>query len=283
MSSPARPVTRLDKTETLAGLFAVWDDIDTLMASVAAEQWRQPSPLPGWCVQDLVSHIIGTESMMAGVPTPDLGVDAATLTHVRNSIGELNECWTRHLSQEPAAAMMTRYRDITVQRRATLTALADDEWNAVTATPAGPDTYGRFMRIRTFDCWMHEHDIRQALDLAPSDTDLAGAPTTQALDEIAACMGFVVGKRGKAPDGARVAIELTGPVARTIRVAVDGKAGVVDHFGGTAPTTTITMDGLQFTRLCGGRPVFDDRPADVAYGGDDEVGRRIVEHLDYVI
>ena len=30
-------------------------------------------------------------------------------------------------------------------------------------TPAGPDTYGRFMRVRIFDCWMHEQDIRRAV------------------------------------------------------------------------------------------------------------------------
>ena len=30
-------------------------------------------------------------------------------------------------------------------------------------TPAGKDTYGRFMQIRVFDCWLHEQDIRDAL------------------------------------------------------------------------------------------------------------------------
>ena len=42
-----------------------------------------------------------------------------------------------------------------------------DELNAwiglIRATPAGPDTYGRFMRVRDFDCWMHLQDIRDAL------------------------------------------------------------------------------------------------------------------------
>ena len=50
------------------------------------------------------------------------------------------------------------------------------------------------------------------------------------------------------PDGSRVAIELTGPLQRTIRVAVEGRAPVVDDFG-AEPTTTITLDGLLFTRL----------------------------------
>ena len=37
------------------------------------------------------------------------------------------------------------------------------QWNELTATPAGPDSYGRFMRVRDFDCWMHQHDIRDAV------------------------------------------------------------------------------------------------------------------------
>ena len=93
-------------------------------------------------------------------------------------------------------------------------------------------------------------------------------------------MGYVVGKLGKAPEGSRVAIELTGPMARTIRVAVDGRAQVVDDFGGSDPTTTIRLDGLLFTRLAGGRT---DDTEGVELGGDTEVGSRVIEHVNFVI
>ena len=43
------------------------------------------------------------------------------------------------------------------------------------------------------------------------------------------------GKKGKAPEGSRVLLALTGPVSREIRVAVDGRAAVVDDFGQLAP------------------------------------------------
>jgi hypothetical protein len=93
-------------------------------------------------------------------------------------------------------------------------------------------------------------------------------------------MAYVVGKLGKAPDGSRVDIELTGPLERSIRVAVDGRAKVVDDFGGLDPTTTIRLDGLQFTRLAGGRT---DDGTGVELGGDTEVGARVVERLNFVI
>ncbi len=53
-----------------------------------------------------------------------------------------------------------------------LTNMGDEDWNAVTMTPAGPDSFGRFMRIRIFDCWMHEQDIRDAVSRPPSDAEL---------------------------------------------------------------------------------------------------------------
>ena len=68
-----------------------------------------------------------------------------------------------------------------------------------------------------------------------------------------------------------------GPAGATIRVAVAGRAKVVDDFDG-APTATIALDGLQFTRLAGGRMAgAPTRSISAA----TEVGRRIVEHLNY--
>lgn len=282
MNSPSRPATVLDKSDALDGLFASWDDIDQLLTGLPDAQWQAPTPLPGWCVHDVVAHVIGTESMLSGVATPELGADVATFGHVRNPIGELNECWVQHLRGKTGDDVLTRFRDVTAKRRAALADMTDEIWNGVTATPAGPDTYGRFMRIRTFDCWMHQQDIRQALSRPPSDADLEDPASRLALDEIGASMGFVVGKLGKAPDGARVAVELTGPLARTFRVAVDGRASLVNEFA-DPPTTVIRLDGLQFTRRCGGRPLGDDRPRDVEFEGDAEVGQRIVDHMAYVI
>jgi len=283
VTSPSRPQTRLDKSGILDGLFTSWDDIDRLLTGLPEVRWLTPTPLPGWCVHDVVAHVIGTESMLSGIATPGSDVDVAKLDHVRNAIGEMNECWARHLRGESGADVLARFREVTAARRSMLGNMIDEAWNALTMTPAGPDSYGRFMRIRIFDCWMHEQDIRQALSRPSSDADLDGPTARLALDEMATSMGFVVGKLGKAPDGARVAIELTGPLERTIRVALDGRAAVVDGFGGAEPTVVIGLDGLQFTRLCGGRPMTTARPMSIEFGGDAEVGRRIVDNLAYVI
>jgi uncharacterized protein (TIGR03083 family) len=169
-----RPITELDKSEVLSGLFAVWDDIDALLDGLSETEWQAATPLPGWCVQAVASHIIGTESFLAGVAPPQPDVDVAALEHVRNDIGVLNECWVRHLSREPGAGVLERFRAITSDRRTALTSLSDEEWNAVTPTPVGMESYGRFMRVRAFDCWMHEQDMREALSRPSSDDELDG-------------------------------------------------------------------------------------------------------------
>ena len=276
-------MTVLDKDDVLAGLFASWDGIAGLLADLNEDEWRTATDLPGWDVHAVVAHMTGTESMLLGLATPEPDVDLATIEHVRNFVGAMNEPWVRSLRGESGAELLARFRDVTARRRADLVAMPLEEWNARTQTPAGPDSYGRFMRIRAFDCWMHEQDIRAALGREPSAAELSGADARVSLDEMAASMSFVVGKKGQAPDGSRVLLELTGPLSREIRVAVDGRAALVEDFGGAEPTTVVTLDGLQFTRLAGGRGLVDYRPAEVEYSGDAAVGKRIVENLAYVI
>lgn len=276
-------VTELEKTAVLPGLFACWDSIDELLGGLSEAQWDELTPLPGWSVRAVVAHLIGVESMLLGLSLPEVDADVLALEHVRNDIGAMNERWVRHLSADPAADLLARFRAVTHERRSALTELSGPDWNAVTMTPAGPDSYGRFMRIRIFDCWMHEHDIRDAVRQPVSDAALAGPAATLALDELGSSMGFVVGKLGKAPEGSRIVIDLTGPLARTIRVAVDGRAQLVDDFGDQPPTATIRLDGLLFTRLAGGRVRGGAAPGAIELGGDAEVGARIVEHLNFVI
>jgi uncharacterized protein (TIGR03083 family) len=274
-------VIQLDKREVLDGLFGCWDEIDELLAGLSDEQWDAQTDLPGWRAHDVVSHIIGTESFLTGVPAPTPDCDVSKLPHVHNEIGVLNECWVRHLHDEPPSAMLEKFRSVTGERRRALTAIDDDEWNQTTVTPVGPDTYGRFMRVRTFDCWMHEHDIRNAVGVWASDEVLSCAPAQDALAEITATLGYIVGKLGGAPDGSRVAFELTGPLERTLRVAVDGRARVVDEFD-KDPTTTIRLDAVLFTRVAGGRTTAAENMKAIEINGDVDLGRQIVERLRFV-
>src|SRR5215211_7864440 len=225
-----QPGTVLDRAEVLLGLFSCWEEIEELLAALADAQWQAATALPGWRVQDIVAHLIGTESMLLGIKTPVPDIDVFALPHVHNGIGALNERWVWHFQRRSGRELLQRFRVVTDDRRKQLTETTNEEWISVTTTPAGPDTYGRFMRIRTFDCWIHEQDIREAVGVWAADEVLVGRAAVQALDEITAGLGYIVGKLGGAPDGSRIAFELTGPLQRTLRVAVDGHGRVVDRF-----------------------------------------------------
>ena len=154
-----------------------------------------------------------------------------------------------------------------------------DEWNAVGFTPAGEDAYGRFMQIRVFDCWMHEQDIRSALDLPGHD---AGVAVEVSLDEMTTAMGFVVGKRAGAPSGSSVRFDLTGPSGRTIDVAVGERASVVPQLDGS-PTVTLTMPVVSFSRIAGGRLDADQHRSTAVVAGDRELGAAVLANLSYTI
>ena len=275
-------MTRLDKHDVLAGLFGSWDDIEALLSTLSDDQWQAPTPLPGWTVHDVAAHIIGTESVLLGVPTPTEDCDVSALPHVHNEVGVHNECWVRQLRPESPSAILDRFRAVTGERREVLAEMTDRDWNAETITPAGRDTYGRFMRVRTFDCWMHEQDIREAVGVWAADEVLAAPAAVQTFEEITSSLGYIVGKLGGAPDGSRIAFELTGPLQRTLRVAVNGRARVVDDFDGASPTATIQLDAVLFTRLIGGRTTAEENHNAIELSGDTDVALRIAEHLKFV-
>lgn len=266
------------RDQITGALFEEWEAIDGVLADLDESQWRLPTPLPGWDVHAVVAHIIGTESFMRGVQPPPIDVDVAALPHVKNPIAALNEQWVHALKPLTGAALLTEYRRVTDARRAELTSMSDDEWNAPTASPIGEVAYGRFVRVRLFDCWMHELDIRDAVD-KPGDE--GGARGRLAFQDIVDAIARVFAKRGKAPDGSRIAVELTGPLEQTLNVAVDGRAAVVESLDGPA-TTTLRMDSGVFTRLAGGRTTVAEHRDDVEISGDRELGQRLVDNLAFV-
>lgn len=187
-------------------LFEEWASIDELLDGLDEKAWATPTALPGWTVHDVVAHLIGTESRLAGEEPPS-STDVTDLAYVRNAVGEANEHWVRALRGEPPAEMLRRFRSVTKRRTEALTAMTRADFDSPTATPVGQATYRRFMEIRVFDCWVHEQDIRQAVG-RPGHED--GPSAEASIDEVVRALGFIVGKQAAAPDGAAVTFELTG-------------------------------------------------------------------------
>lgn len=266
----------------VAMLASEWAAIDGLCASLTTEQFATPTCLPGWTVQDQLAHLAGVELMLDGVPTPE--VDVSHLSHVLNDVARMGEVWVEDMRKLSGPEVLEVFRQVTGRRVAALRAMTQAEFDAPSWTPVGADeTYGRFMRIRHFDSFMHEHDIRQALMLA--DRAEPGE-VASALSEIEPSLGYIVGRRASMPDGSRVMIRLTGPVERTYRVVVDGRARVVDDEVGLGgqPTVSLTMPTMLFLRLAGGRtPAGSHIGEDLVVGGDPDLARQLADHLTFTI
>jgi uncharacterized protein (TIGR03083 family) len=253
-------------------LVAEWESLDTLLTGLDDAQWSTATCLPGWHVRDVVAHLIGIESMLAGETPPPSDVEVATLPHVRNDLGAANELWVRGLRPEAPAGVLQRFRGITRSRAGALAAMGPADFDAPSWMPVGRGTYRQLLRIRLFDCWLHEQDIRDAVGRPGHET---GPCAEAAVDHLLGSLGYVVGKRAGAPDGTAVTFRLTGPVERTVHVVVDGRGTVVDALHRPA-TVTLAMSSNLFVRLAGGR-VRPDQPVDIA--GDAELGRAVVAAL----
>jgi uncharacterized protein (TIGR03083 family) len=272
--------TNIPKDRTVAALREIWVSISELLGELSDDEWSAASPLPGWTVQDNVSHIIGTEAMLLGQSNPD-EIDREANPHVKNDIGAFNEAWVESLRSLSPSDMLSRFGATTSARLAALVQMSDDEWNAESFTPAGKDTYGRFMQIRAFDCWLHEQDIRDAVGRPGHRTGVAVDVT---LDEMTTAIGFLVGKKAGAETGQSVTFALTdaGSVVREINVEVADRAAVVDELSGP-PTVKLTMPIGVMTRRCAGRVDPDDLLDEVAIDGNLDLASRILENQSYTI
>ncbi|WP_405167033.1 maleylpyruvate isomerase family mycothiol-dependent enzyme [Nocardia sp. NBC_01499] len=274
----------LDRTELPAQLSEQWDAIAALVADIDENQWRTPTSLPGWTVFDVVAHVIGTESWLLGERPPPhdpltVKTDVSTLPHVRNETAVFNEIWVDRLRPMSGVRLLAVYREIVERRRKALAALSEEEWTAHTQSPIGQVSYGRFMRVRLFDCWMHELDLADALGVT---VDEGGRRGELAFTEFLGGIPRVVVKKGGAPEGSRITFALTGPLARTLRIQVAGRAGYVDSFDEPA-TVEIQLSSGLFVRLGGGRTTADEHLDEIAITGDQELGLRLVSKLAFTL
>jgi uncharacterized protein (TIGR03083 family) len=258
-------------------LAETWTSIEQLAQQFSADDWLTGTACPGWTVADQLSHLIGTESMLAGHPGPPADEAADLADHVRNDIGRSNEQWVVWHRRADPSQVLAEFRTITAERLEQLRSRSDSSWDEPSWTPVGKSTYRRFMQIRVFDSWVHEQDMRTALG-KPGHGD--GEAAEQSIDEIERALGYIVGKRGGAPDGSRITIVLTGPVHRTMHVAVEGRGQVVEKLGGPADVT-LRLSSTTFAGLACGRA--DPAAAVVEIEGDQELGGQIATHLAFTI
>ena len=254
----------------------VWASTADLIAELDEDDFATPSPLAGWTVKDCLSHVIGTERSLLGDPPPE--VDISHLEHVASPFQELMEVWVEDRRATPGAAVRDEFAEVVPRRLDQLRAMTPDELAEPGWSPVGEVPYREFMKVRVFDCWMHEQDMRRALGRPGHES---GPVADSALENITRALGFIVGKKAGAPDGASVVFRTTGGNRIARVVVVDGRASVVPE-APADPTVVLTMPFTTFVALGGGRIDADAALAEGAtVEGDAELGRRVLESMAF--
>jgi uncharacterized protein (TIGR03083 family) len=260
-------------------LTATWQALSDLGATLDEAQWKTPSDLPAWTVQDLLSHVIGIERLLEGLPGAG-PLPGETPGHVRNTIGELNEREVVARRDKPGAEVLAEWDELRVRRERTLAEADDGYFAQPMQTPTGPGTMADFLSTRILDCWVHEQDMRRALGLPGTCT---GPAAEHAVDRLSAALPMIVGKRAGCPEGDAVTIELTGPVPRRFACRVtDGRAAFVDS-GSEPVRATITTDTESYLLLALGRRTPADLAGRIEVTGDAELAGRVLAGMNVMI
>jgi uncharacterized protein (TIGR03083 family) len=258
----------------------VWSSIDSLCSPLTEAQWKTATDCPGWSVQDQMSHLVGAESGILGEPRPDH--TPQDTGHVKNDIGQSNEVVVDFRRSWTGQKVLDEFRDLTGRRMAYLRGLTEDQFATEMQTPIGPGTVTEFVRIRIMDAWVHEQDIRRALNMPG---ELESAVAAHAVGRVARAMPFVTARKAQAPDGATVVFEITGPAGRVVPVAIEGGRGSELDAEPTSPTVKITADVETFMCLGCGRwdPAESLSSGKIAVVGDTALGEKIVHQMNIMI
>ena len=271
-------------------LIRVWDEAIVSLWNVAAEcpedQWALPTPCPGWTVSDVIAHTIGLELDFRGDPAPDHEPDWATLPHVSGALGEYIEVSVDYRRGRTKSELLAELDDVIKLRRQDLAQISDDP-NEMTPGPAGfliPRS--QMLQTRILDLWIHEQDIRIAVDRPGGlDSDAAFVTAGRLSVGLPRMWGKTLGANGDQV----LRVEVTGPgveFTKTIAIGDDGRAHVVSngHWdtpigGDPAPGNLLLQCSFPaYVALAAGRHGIDKFVADgqVLIAGDQGLADRLI-------
>jgi len=269
--------------DTIDALAVCFTTLSELGSHLSEPEWKTATDLPGWSVQDNLSHLVAIERTLQGLPGTDHR--AAAVDYVKNPIGEMNENEIdsrRHLT---GSQVLEEWNAISEQRLATLRSADDAYFDAPAMTPTGPGTVADFLHIRVLDCWVHEQDMRRAVGVPGH---LSGPAAELTINRLIRTIPIVVGKRAGTPEGESVVIDITadpllGGVQRHIVCTVSGgRAHIVDTEPASA-LAALTMDTETFLVLATGRRTLDDVADRVRFDGDSAHAARVASQLNMMI
>jgi uncharacterized protein (TIGR03083 family) len=265
-------------TDTIDKLEETWRSISEFCAALTEAQWKTPTQLPNWTVQDNLSHLIAFEAEFHGIPRPNH--TAADKSHVKNDLGSSNEDDVDYWRSFTGTDVLAEWNAISEVRLQALRTADENYFAQEVMTPAGPGTIADFLHIRVLDCWTHEQDMRRALGLPGHQS---GPSAEHTIDRLIRTVPIVIGKRAGTPEGECVVIRITGHVQRIVATTiVDGRGRVSDELPATS-RCDISMDSDSFLQLATGRAMYEELAAHISVNGDTEHANRVLTQFTMMI
>jgi uncharacterized protein (TIGR03083 family) len=198
--------------------------LQTMLATLSAEQWQQASRCNDWSVRDVIAHLVTVNSFWhasvtagcAGEPTRMLaGFDpAATPPKLVDTMHALS-----------SAEVLEQFTATNEKLLAALDALTEEQWTMPAESPAGHVPIRLVAQHALWDCWVHERDV-----MAPLGLTAAAEP-----DELASCLqyaaavGPLMGLGVGCASSGMLAVEATDPAVQFVLAVGDV---VTLHIGG---------------------------------------------------
>lgn len=239
-------------------LIDIWQQALEAVADLADgltdDQWQAATPCPGWTVADVVAHAVDLEQLLAGAPRPDHDPDWATLPHATSDFGRFTEVGVDFRRGWPREKVVTELREIIAARRTQLDAVPDGA--EVPGIMGRPITMDRFLRMRIFDSWVHEQDIRAAIG---RDGGWGTLPAIIAFQQAAKSVPVVWSRTVKAEPGDVVHISVTGPeLEAEIYADVDDTGRGRRCAPAAEPAVSLVLSWPDLMRLSNGRVAVGD-------------------------
>jgi uncharacterized protein (TIGR03083 family) len=265
----------MNDSELVTCMELTWRLLGEVCEELTEDHWSLPTDCPGWTVKDQLAHVAGTEARLLGrTPSEHLAEPA---DHVRNPLGEVNENEIDARRPLPPSAILDELREVATERSTVLRSWSKEDFDKDSWMPSGKGSARDFLRVRIFDVWTHEQDIRHAVGM-PGHLD--GDVTDVAFGLIRSMMPYVVAKKASAPDRARVAFDVTD--REQFVVGVDGGRGrLVD--GDEVPSVRLSVSFGALARLAAGRSDPSSARHEVEVLGDESLGARVLSQLAFVM
>lgn len=258
----------------MSEIIAIWrssvDDFAGLVGSLDDSAWARETPCPGWTVSDIVAHIIDLDSIFLGDPRIDHTPDWEALPHVTRESQRITEVGVDARRGRTPQELQGELRDVIKRRHSQL---LNTDMGSMVQWFVGEITVEQLMRMRTFDIWMHEQDVRQTVN-RPGGMDTVGALV--AWERVRDTMPFIWGKKVGAQGTLELVVTGPGPAGRSLIAVQDGRAGYVAD---AEPDVRIEIPWTDLASRAGGRKSTEE--IHVTITGDTDSGRRFLEELTF--